>query len=277
MVDRPLRSVLYVPADKPRALEKVRTLPVDAVILDLEDAVAPDAKSTARDAISSALSGNWGDRLVLLRVNAADTPWHADDMAAARAAGCGTPDRPVLLPKVDAAEDVPGDGAFWAMIETPAGVDDVAAIAASCGGLVMGTNDLAKELGTGDDPSRLPLLHALQASVLGARMAGVPIVDGVYNAFRDEDGLRAEAVQGRAWGFDGKSLIHPAQVAVANAVFGPSEAEVDLATRQIEAFEAAQAEGKGVAVLAGRIVENLHVDTARAILAKSAAIAAREG
>ena len=277
MSHRPLRSVLYVPADKPRALDKVRGLPVDAVIVDLEDAVAPEAKPAARDAIAAVLAQDWGDRLVLLRVNAADTGWHDADMDAARSAGFGAPGRPILLPKVGAAEDVPEDGVYWAMIETPAGVDDVAAIAASCGGLVMGTNDLAKELGTGDDPSRLPLLHALQASVLGARMAGVPIVDGVYNAFRDEDGLRAEAEQGRAWGFDGKSLIHPAQVAVANAVFGPSEAEVDLARRRIEAFEAAQAEGRGVAVLDGRIVENLHVDSARAILAKLAAIQSREG
>ena len=277
MQHRPLRSVLYVPADKPRALDKVRGLPVDAVIIDLEDAVAPDAKAAARAAVADALAGDWGGRLVMLRINGADTPWHEDDRAAARAAGAGTADRPLLLPKVDGPDAVPADAVAWAMIETPAGVAAAAAIGAACDGLVVGTNDLAKDLGTRDAPDRTPLLHALQATVLGARAAGVPAIDGVYNAFRDEDGLRAECEQGRDWGFDGKTLIHPAQVAVANAAFGPSDEEVDLARRRIAAFEAAQAEGRGVAVLDGRIVENLHVDSARAILAKSAAIAAREG
>ena len=268
MTVRPLRSVLYVPADKPKALSKIGTLPCDGVILDLEDAVAPEAKDGAREALADALSGlDAGGRLVLIRVNGADTPWHDADLEAAAALPCNG----ILLPKVGRAGEVPAETGFWAMVESPSGVLNAPAIAEACDGLVMGTNDLAKELGC---EGRGAMRTALQMSVLAARAAGVPILDGVYNAFRDEEGLRAECEEGRAWGFDGKTLIHPSQIDPANAVFAPSEQAVTLARRQIEAFEAA---GGGIAVLDGRIVENLHVETARRTLARAEAVAAREG
>ena len=284
--DRPYRSVLYIPGSKPRALAKARTLPVDAIIFDLEDAVTPDEKVNARSTFAAALAeGGYGARARILRVNGADTEWGEDDLRAAAAMDVDA----VLLPKVGGAADVAaaakvldgaGSGAaIWAMMETPEGILDAAAIARAprLGGLVLGTNDLAKELGCGTRPDRLPLMHALQTCLLAARAAGIPCIDGVFNAFQDEDGLRAECAQGRDLGFDGKTLIHPAQVAVANAAFAPTAAEADLARRQIAAFEAAAAEGQGVAVLDGRIVENLHVDTARRTLAKLDAIAELEG
>ena len=277
MTLRPHRSVLYVPADKPRAMEKAAGLDADAVIFDLEDAVAPEAKDGARDHLADALGRDWGRKLRLVRVNGAGTPWHGADLALAERT---RPDA-VLLPKVGGAEAValaagalPGQVAVWAMIETPAGVLAAPAIAAAprMGGLVMGTNDLAKELRS---HGRAALAYALQRTVLAARAAGIVAIDGVCNAFRDEDALRAECAEGRAFGFDGKSLIHPLQIAVANAAFGPSEEEIDLARRQIAAFEAAEAEGKGVAVLDGRIVESLHVAEARRVMAMADAVAAR--
>ena len=277
MTLRPHRSVLYVPADKPRAMEKAAGLDADAVIFDLEDAVAPEAKDDARDHLADALGRDWGRKLRLVRVNGAGTPWHGADLALAERT---RPDA-VLLPKVGGAEAValaagalPGQVAVWAMIETPAGVLAAPAIAAAprMGGLVMGTNDLAKELRS---HGRSALAYALQRTVLAARAAGIVAIDGVCNAFRDEDALRAECAEGRAFGFDGKSLIHPLQIAVANAAFGPSEEEIDLARRQIAAFEAAEAEGKGVAVLDGRIVESLHVAEARRVMAMADAVAAR--
>ena len=267
MTDRPLRSVLYVPADKPKALAKIPTLPCDGVILDLEDAVAPGAKEAAREALARTLPElDLGRRTVLIRVNGAGTPWHEADLAAASALPCDG----ILLPKVGSGEEVP-PGRFWAMIETPEGVLGAPAIAARCDGLVMGTNDLAKELGT---QGRGALTTALQSTVLAARRSRTPVLDGVYNAFRDEAGLREECVQGRDWGFDGKTLIHPSQIEPANEIFAPSEEALELARRQIEAFEAA---GGGVAVLDGRIVENLHVETARRLLAQARAIAEMEG
>ena len=277
MTLRPHRSVLYVPADKPRAMEKAAGLDADAIIFDLEDAVAPDAKAGAREHLAEALARDWGGRLRLLRVNGAGTPWHGEDMALAARL---RPDA-VLLPKVGSAEaaalaggSLPEGVGIWAMIETPAGVLAAPEIAAAprMGGLVLGTNDLAKELRT---QTRAALSYALQRSVIAARGAGIVAIDGVCNAFRDEDALRAECAEGRALGFDGKSLIHPLQVAIANAAFGPSEAEIDLARRQIAAFEAAEAEGRGVAVLDGRIVENLHVAEARRVIAMADAVAAR--
>ena len=277
MTIRPLRSVLYVPADKPRAMEKAMGLDADAVILDLEDAVAPEAKDGARAALADALGGDWGRRLRLLRVNGADTPWHGADMELARRL---RPDA-VLLPKVGRAEEValaggglPEGVAVWAMIETPAGVLAAPEIAAAprMGGLVVGTNDLAKELRT---QGRAALSYALQRTVLAARAAGIAAVDGVCNAFRDADALAAECAEGRAFGFDGKSLIHPSQIAAANAAFGPSKEEIDLARRQIAAFEAAEAEGRGIAVLDGRIVEALHVAEARRVMAMAEAVGAR--
>lgn len=275
---RPLRSVLYIPGSKPRALDKARTLPVDAIIFDLEDAVAIDEKITARATLGEALAtGGYGNRVKIIRINGLDTEWGADDARVAAAMGADA----ILLPKVDGPAqldtlaEITGHTPLWAMMETPLGMLNAAAIAAHplMQGLVMGTNDLAKELQTRFRPDRLPLQTGLGLCLLAAKAHGVAIVDGVYNAFKDADGLAAECEQGRDMGFDGKTLIHPAQVDVANAAFSPSEDEIDLARRQIAAFEEAEAAGQGVAVVDGRIVENLHIVTAREVLAKADAIA----
>ncbi|MDJ0823806.1 MAG: CoA ester lyase [Paracoccaceae bacterium] len=276
---RPYRSVLYIPGSKDRALEKARGLPVDAIIFDLEDAVAPGEKITARDTLGAALQqGGYGKRTRIVRINGLDTEWGAEDARAAAAMDCDA----ILLPKVespaqlDALAEITGDMPLWAMMETPMGMLNAAAIAAhpKLAGMVMGTNDLAKELQSRFRPDRLPMLTGLGLCLLAAKAHGTVIVDGVYNAFKDTDGLQAECEQGRDMGFDGKTLIHPAQVDTANAAFAPSEAEIDLARRQIDAFEQAEADGQGVAVVDGKIVENLHVATAREILAKMEAIAA---
>ncbi|MGR3435878.1 MAG: HpcH/HpaI aldolase/citrate lyase family protein [Shimia sp.] len=273
---RLLRSVLYVPADKARALAKAATLPCDALIVDLEDAVAPEAKAAARDALPEVLTADVGHRLRIVRVNGADTPWGADDMAAVAA---HAPDA-VLLPKVEGPEAVaaiPEGPCVWAMVETPRGVLDAPSIAravAARGGVVVaGTNDLAADLGARVGPGRAPLLHALGALVLAARAARVPVLDGVYNTLRDPEGLAAECAQGRDMGFDGKTLIHPDQIAAANAAFAPDDAEIDHARRVVAAFEAAP--GQGVAVLDGRLIEGLHAAAARATLARADAIATR--
>lgn len=278
---RPTRSLLYIPASNARAMDKARNLPCDGIIFDLEDAVAPAEKPAARAALAAALAdGGFGHRLRLVRINALDTDWGVEDARMAARLDCDG----VLLPKVngpadlDCLADLCPVPALWAMMETPAAILNAPAIAAHprLAGLVLGTNDLLKDLGARFRPDRLALLQALQASVLAARAAGVAVVDGVYNAFRDDDGLRAECEQGRDLGMDGKSLIHPAQIAIANAAFAPSADEVDLARRQIAAFEAALAAGQGVAVLDGRIVENLHVATARRVLELAGAVAAQE-
>ena len=281
---RPYRSVLYIPGSNGRALEKAKSLPVDGIIFDLEDAVSVDAKADARALLTETLSGGgYGQRVQIVRINGFDSEWGDADFATVSEIG----PQAILLPKVDSVEMIEDLAArldaipacretrIWAMIETPQGVLNSAAIAAGprMGGFVLGTNDLAKELGTRFRADREPLLMALQMCLLAARAAGITAIDGVYNAFKDVDGLRAEAEQGRDMGFDGKSLIHPAQVASANEVFAPSDDEIDLAQRHIEAFEAAEAEGKGVAVVDGRIVENLHIVTARQTLAKAEAIA----
>ncbi|MEL7261239.1 MAG: CoA ester lyase [Pseudomonadota bacterium] len=275
---RPLRSVLYIPGSKPRALDKARGLPVDAIIFDLEDAVSMDEKDSARDTLAEALAtGGYGQRMKVIRINGLDTAWGLADAVAAAGMGADA----ILLPKVDSPADLEalaahtGDMPLWAMMETPLGMLNAADIAAHprLEGMVMGTNDLAKELQTRFRPDRLPLHTGLGLCVLAAKAHGVAIIDGVYNAFKDADGLRAECEQGRDMGFDGKTLIHPAQVDVANAAFSPSEDEVDLARRQIAAFEEAEAAGQGVAVVDGRIVENLHIVTARETLAKAEAIA----
>jgi (3S)-malyl-CoA thioesterase len=277
MDTRPYRSVLYIPGSKERALDKATTLDVDAIIFDLEDAVAPDEKAAARATLAAALADkDYGRRLRIVRINGLDTDWGRADAEAVRDMACDA----VLLPKVDGPEQIEalaaitGDPPVWAMMETPRAMLNAAAIAAhpKLAGFVMGTNDLAKDLQTRFQADRLPLLTALSLCVLAAKAEGIVIVDGVYNAFKDEDGLRAECEQGRDLGMDGKTLIHPAQVAIANTVFAPSEAEIDLARRQIAAFEAAEAAGQGVAVVDGRIVENLHVVTARQTLAKAEAI-----
>ncbi|WOI56906.1 CoA ester lyase [Palleronia sp. LCG004] len=273
------RSVLYIPGSNARALEKARELPVDAIIFDLEDAVAPAEKENARKSLFAALNqGGYGERARIVRINGLDTRWGHDDLDEI---ADGSPDH-ILLPKVDGPGDVaalareldarPATAGtrIWAMIETTRGVFSAAEIATSdrVAGLVIGTNDLAAEIGCDPGDDRMPLLMALQSCLAAARMAGIPCIDGVFNAFRDDDGLRAECEQGRRLGMDGKSLIHPAQIAICNDVFSPSAEEVDLARRRIAAHEEALAAGQGIAVLDGQIVESLHVNRARVTLAR---------
>ncbi|MBR9763614.1 MAG: CoA ester lyase [Rhodobacteraceae bacterium] len=273
----PYRSLLYIPGSKARALEKARALPVDAILFDLEDAVMPEAKLAARDTLRAALDqGGYGSRAKIVRINGLDTEWGEGDVAALRGADVDA----LLLPKVDSAADIDRlaaltDLPIWAMMETPLAIFNALAIAAHprVQGFVAGTNDLAKELGCRTRADRLPMQMALQTMLMAARAHGVIATDGVYNQFKDEAGLEAECEQGRDLGFDGKTLIHPAQVEIANRVFAPSEAEVDLARRQIDAFEEVLATGQGVAVVDGKIVENLHVETAKKTLAKAEAIA----
>jgi (3S)-malyl-CoA thioesterase len=284
LTDRPWRSALYIPGSKERALEKAKTLPTDAILFDLEDAVAPDEKPNARRLLADTLAnGGYAPRALIVRINGFDTKWGKADLAEI---GRARPEA-ILLPKVNRAADVEAlarkldarpetaDTRIWAMMETPLSALNAAEIAAAprMAGFVLGTNDLAKDLGARFRPDRLPLVTALQLCLLAARAHGLVALDGVYNAFKDREGLRAESEQGRDMGFDGKTLIHPDQLAVANEVFAPSEAEIALARRQIAAFEEAEAAGQGVAVVDGRIVENLHVATARATLAKAEAIA----
>ncbi|MBK4214864.1 CoA ester lyase [Paracoccus caeni] len=283
-MSHPYRSVLYIPAANARAMEKARDLPADAIIFDLEDAVAPDEKIAARAALAVALASDYGARVRIVRINGFATEWGQDDARFCAEALAGRADA-VLIPKVDSAADLDRvaalipDTPLWAMIETPLGMLNAAGIAAHPRllGMVMGTNDLAKELNSRFRPDRLPMQAGLGLCLLAAKAHGKVIVDGVFNAFKDDDGLRAECEQGRDMGFDGKTLIHPAQLAIANKAFAPTEAEIDLARRQIAAFDAAKAEGKGVAVVDGKIVENLHVDTARLTLARAEAIAELAG
>ncbi|WP_298260583.1 CoA ester lyase [uncultured Litoreibacter sp.] len=279
-VAQPYRSVLYIPGSKTRALEKAQSLPVDAIIFDLEDAVSPDEKIAARELLAQTLRDtDYGPRKCIVRVNGGDTQWGAEDLATFVEVA---PDA-ILLPKVedpkvvsDLAKRLKGNTTIWAMMETPRGILNAATIAAApkVEGFVMGTNDLAKDLGSrGRDAMRT----SLQMCLLAARAEGLVCVDGVYNAFKDEDGLRVECEEGRDMGFDGKTLIHPAQIGTANTVFAPSEDDLDLARRQVAAFEQAKAEGQGVAVVDGKIVENLHVETATRLLAKANAINLLEG
>jgi citrate lyase subunit beta / citryl-CoA lyase len=284
---RARRSVLYMPAANERALEKAKTIAADALIFDLEDAVAPDQKDLARErACAAVLAGGYGEREVVIRVNGFHTPWHDQDMEAAVAAGPAA----VLVPKVDTpyqvrtvasalvAHRAPMHTRVWAMLETPSAILDAPAIAAASDMLtvlVMGTNDLVKELRATRTPDRVGLVHALSACVVAARAADKAIIDGVFNDVTDADGFAAECRQGRALGFDGKTLIHPSQVEPCNETFRPDSDEIRLARRTIEAFEAARADGRGVVTLDGRMIENLHVDEARRVLATAAAIAAR--
>ncbi|WP_375263378.1 HpcH/HpaI aldolase/citrate lyase family protein [Palleronia sp.] len=284
---RSWRSVLYIPGSNERALEKARTLDVDAIIFDLEDAVALDEKATARETLVKALNaGGYGGRASIVRINSLDTEWGAEDLDAVASAS----PHAILLPKVNAPADIERlvsklsrhsaavDTRIWAMMETTAGVFNAAHIAGAprMEGFVLGTNDLAAEIGCETGGDRLPLMMALQTCLAAARMGGIACVDGVYNAFKDEDGLRRECQQGRMLGMDGKSLIHPAQISVCNEIFTPSEADADLARRQIEAWQEADATGRGVAVVDGKIVENLHVATARKTLAKFEAAKGRD-
>ncbi|WP_433859570.1 HpcH/HpaI aldolase/citrate lyase family protein [Streptomyces kronopolitis] len=285
---RPRRSVLYMPGANERALEKAKSLPADALILDLEDAVAPDAKAEARKRVAAAAaSGEYGFREVTIRVNAPGTAWHDDDLRAAAEAG---PDA-VVVPKVESADTVraveraleaagaPDHTAIWAMVETPRAMLDARAVAAAgerLTVLVMGTNDLAKELHAEHVPGRAPLLTGLSLALLAARESGKVILDGVYNDVKDAEGFEAECVQGRQFGFDGKTLIHPSQVAPCNRVFAPSPEQIARSRRIIDAFEEATREGRGVVTVDGRLIENLHVEDARRILALADAVAGRE-
>jgi citrate lyase subunit beta / citryl-CoA lyase len=286
---RPRRSVLYMPGANERALEKAKGLPADALILDLEDAVAPDAKAEARDRVcAAAADGGYGHREVAIRANGLDTSWFADDVAAIAQAG---PDA-LLVPKVGSVDDVraiedalekggaPDRTSIWAMLETPAAVLRAAEITACSERLtvfVMGTNDLVKELQAEFVPGRAPLLPALSWCVLAAREAGKHILDGVFNDLDDADGFEAECRQGREFGFDGKTLIHPKQLEPCNRVFAPSDEEVEHARAVIEAFEEAEREGRGVVTVGSRMIENLHVEQARRAVAQAEAIATARG
>ncbi|MEI4484916.1 CoA ester lyase [Frigidibacter sp. MR17.14] len=281
---RPYRSVLYIPGSKERALEKAMGLAADAIIFDLEDAVAIDEKANARSLLARVLTEwDFGPRARIVRVNGLDTDWGQADVATfATAIAAGAKVDAILVPKVNGPADldavaalVPGV-ALWAMMETAEGMLNAAAIAAHprLEGMVMGTNDLAKELGSRFRPDRLAMQAGLGLCLLAAKAQGRIVIDGVFNAFKDDEGLAVECEQGRDMGFDGKTLIHPAQLEVANRAFAPSEAEIALAERQIAAFEEAERAGQGVAVVDGRIVENLHIVTAKATLAKASAIAA---
>ena len=273
-----------MPAANERALEKAKTIPADALIFDLEDAVAPEAKEAARaQAVAAAASGAYGSREITVRANGLDTPWGAEDVDAAATSGAAA----VVIPKVDSvptldaiadrldAAGAPASMTIWAMIETPTAIFDVRALAAHprVSALVMGTNDLAKELRAEPGADRGPLLPHLATALLAAREAGIVILDGVFNDIRDLDGFAAECAQGAAMGFDGKTLIHPGQVDIANDTWAPDPEEIERARRIIEAFAEAEAEGRGVVTVDGRMIENLHVDDARRTLATAEAIA----
>jgi citrate lyase subunit beta / citryl-CoA lyase len=283
---RPRRSVLYMPAANERALEKAKTIAADAIIFDLEDAVAPDAKDAARaNAFGAAGSGEYGSRELTIRCNGLDTPWGADDLAAAAGSGASA----VVIPKVGSvayldevaarldAAGAPATMTIWAMVETPTAIFDIRAIAAHprVAVLVMGTNDLARELRSSlGAAGRHPLVPHLATALAGAREAGKVILDGVYNDVKNLDGFRTECVQGFEMGFDGKTLIHPDQVGICNDVWAPSEADIEHARGLIAAFDEGIAAGKGVVTYNGRMIENLHVANAQRLLAVADAIAA---
>ncbi|WP_170200495.1 HpcH/HpaI aldolase/citrate lyase family protein [Prauserella endophytica] len=283
---KPRRSVLYMPGANERALEKAKTLPADALILDLEDAVAPDAKEAARERVcAAAASGEYGSREVTIRVNGLETEWHDADLRAAAQAGPAA----VVVPKVNSARDVhnieralelggaPDDTKIWAMVETPTAMlhaEDIASASERLTVLVMGTNDLAKELHAEFVPGRAPLLGGLSLCLLAARATGKVILDGVYNDVKDLEGFEVECLQGRRFGFDGKTLIHPGQIEPCNRVFAPSEEEIAQARKIIDAFEEARKAGRGVVTVDGRMIENLHVDNAKRVLGLAEAIGA---
>jgi citrate lyase subunit beta/citryl-CoA lyase len=282
---RPRRSVLYMPGANARALEKSRTLAADALIFDLEDAVAPEAKETARRQVIDAVeTGGYGSREIFIRTNGLSTPWGYDDLVAVAKAGADA----VLLPKVESAEMVrqaesvleshgaPADLAIWCMMETPRGTlhaEEIADASPRLGGLVMGTSDLAKDLQAQHTAMRLPLITSLGLCMLAARAARIAILDGVYLDLNDHEGFVDSCRQGAELGFDGKTLIHPKQLQAANEIFGPSEEELRLSKRIIEAYAAAAAEGKGVVVVDGKLIEKLHVDHAERVVALAEAIA----
>lgn len=285
---RPRRSVLYMPGSNPRALEKAKGLAADGLILDLEDAVAVEAKAEARSLVSEAVTaGGYGARELIIRINSLDSAWGEEDMKAACAAG---PDA-ILLPKVESAAMVlqaeammekfgaPEKTKIWCMMETPRAMLRAAEIAASSERLtcfVMGTSDLVKDLHAHHTTMRLPVVTSLGLCMLAARAENIDILDGVYLDLGDDAGFRASCQQGLEFGFDGKTLIHPKQLAGANEVFGPSTAELEFSHRIIEAFAEAEAQGKGVVLVDGKLIENLHVENARRLVALSAAITTLE-
>jgi len=285
---RPRRSALYLPGNNARALDKGRALPADALIFDLEDAVGPDAKAESRARVCEAIStGSYQPREIVLRINGLDTEWHDADLAAAATSGADG----VLVPKVERGPQVqvlaaaldalgaPASLRLWVMIETPGAflrVEEIASASDRLAVLVIGTNDLVNELHALHVPGRATVVPALSLAVLGARAAGKVILDGVFNAIKDEDGFRAEAQQGREMGFDGKTLIHPSQIGPANEVFGPSQAELDHARKVISAYEEALAAGTSVITVDGRMIESLHVRDAQRIVALADRIAELE-
>ncbi len=282
---RPRRSMLYMPASNARALEKARTLAADVLIFDLEDAVSPAAKSEARHAaVAAAATKSYGAREILIRTNGLDTVWAQDDLVAAATSSADG----VVLPKVSGAADITraeaalraagarDDFAIWAMMESPRGVlcaEEAAAASPRLAGFIIGTNDLAKDLHCAHPADRAPMLYALQRCVMVARAYGLCAIDGVHMELDDDAGLAAACRQGRDLGFDGKSLIHPKQIAAANAAFSPSEAELARAARIVAAYKEAAAKGSGVAVLDGRLVEGLHAREAERVIAQAEAIA----
>ena len=277
-VTRPRRSVLYMPGSNARALEKARTLAADGLILDLEDAVSPDAKDVARAQVVDAVkAGGYGGRELLVRVNGLNTPWFHADVAAAATSGAHA----ILIPKVESADAVrqveaimvaagaPDDMAIWCMMETPRGIlkaEEIAASTPRMGGFVMGTSDLAKDLHCAHTALRLPMITSLGLCLLAARAYGLAVLDGVYLDLNDDAGLEASCVQGLELGFDGKTLIHPKTIDTANRVFAPSEKEIEWSKKIIAAHAEAAAEGKGVVVVDGKLVENLHVENAKRIV-----------
>ena len=283
---RPRRSVLYMPGANTRALEKARTLPADALIFDLEDAVAPDAKEAARtNVVAAAASRAYGKREIVIRANGLGTPWGRDDIAAIAGSGADA----VLVPKLEGAADVaavvelldeagaPPSMAIWGMMETPRGIlhaEEIASASPRLACFVMGTNDLVKDLRARHTPMRLPMMVALGVTMLAARASGLAILDGVYNDIQDAEGFRASCVQGLEMGFDGKTLIHPSQVEPCNEVFAPTAADLAMAEKIVTAFDQARAAGKGVVTVDGRMIENLHVEQAQRQLALAQAIAA---
>ena len=282
---RPRRSVLYMPGANTRALEKAKSLPADSLILDLEDAVAPDAKAQARENIRAALVTGFGHREAVVRINGLNTQWGLDDLRAF----ADTKADAILLPKVESASQIrevasllkqfnPASAMkIWAMIETPLAIFTLPEIASShpmLEALVLGTSDLVKDLHARHTPSRVETQTALSLSVLAARAHQLCVLDGVHLSLDDEDGLRQSCIQGRDMGFDGKTLIHPSQIALANQIFGPSLEEIDEARQRITAYEAAISSGAGIAVLNGKLVEELHIQDAKRILALANAIEA---
>jgi citrate lyase subunit beta/citryl-CoA lyase len=282
---RPRRSALYMPGANTRALEKARALPADALIFDLEDAVAPDAKEAARaNVVAAAASRVYGKREIVIRANGLNTAWGREDVFAIAGSGADA----VLVPKLESAADVtavvelldeagaPPSMAIWGMMETPRGIlhaEEIASASPRLACFVMGTNDLVKDLRARHTPMRLPMMVALGTTMLAARANGLAILDGVYNDIQDAEGFRASCVQGLEMGFDGKTLIHPSQVESCNEVFAPTAAELAMAEKIVAAFDQARAAGKGVVTVDGRMIENLHVEQAQRQLALARAIA----